>query len=183
MGANGMYLTLNQAAKAANKSPSTIHKALKSGRLSYASKDDNGYKIDPAELFRVFPKANGKNTESERIRIKENGGERSGEYPANTQDFETELSKKDAEITALKTERDLYKVQNEKIEQQCENWENRFDKLLLTYQPAATQQPAEGDTAKSGATPSNTRRWAELALFAIVTGLAIGAVAFFAKYG
>jgi len=50
------YLTLGQAAKEAAVSKSTISKALKSGRLSYVSKDSAGYQIDPAELFRVFPK-------------------------------------------------------------------------------------------------------------------------------
>ena len=48
-----MY-TLGQAAKAAGKSKSTILRALKGGKLS-GSKDENGqYRIDPAELHRVF---------------------------------------------------------------------------------------------------------------------------------
>lgn len=48
-----MY-TLGQAAKAAGKSKSTILRALKDGKLS-GSKDENGqYRIDPAELHRVF---------------------------------------------------------------------------------------------------------------------------------
>lgn len=50
------YLTLGQAAKEARVSKSTVSKALKSGRLSYVSKTSAGYEIDPAELFRVFPK-------------------------------------------------------------------------------------------------------------------------------
>ncbi|MDF4094269.1 hypothetical protein PIG58_08495, partial [Bifidobacterium catenulatum] len=36
-------------------SKGTVSKALKSGRLSYADKTDNGYLIDTSELFRVFP--------------------------------------------------------------------------------------------------------------------------------
>lgn len=51
-----VYLSLGQAAKEAGVSKATISKALKSGRLSYASKSPAGYEIDPAELFRVFPK-------------------------------------------------------------------------------------------------------------------------------
>lgn len=50
------YLTLGQAAKEAGVSKSTVSKALKSGKLSYVSKTSAGYEIDPAELFRVFPK-------------------------------------------------------------------------------------------------------------------------------
>ena len=50
-----MKLTLNQAAKECGRAKSTISKALKSGKLSYVEKTDAGYRIDPAELFRVFP--------------------------------------------------------------------------------------------------------------------------------
>ena len=51
-----MYLSLNQAAKETGKSPSTISRAIKSGKLSIAEKcEDGSFKIDPAELFRVFP--------------------------------------------------------------------------------------------------------------------------------
>lgn len=46
------YLSLTQAAKACGKSKGTVSKALTSGRLSYVSKDDGGYQIDPAELQR-----------------------------------------------------------------------------------------------------------------------------------
>lgn len=49
------FLTLGQAAKAVNKGKGTISKAIKSGRLSIAEKIGSTYKIDPAELFRVFP--------------------------------------------------------------------------------------------------------------------------------
>ena len=51
-----MYLSLGQAAREAGVAKSTISKALSSGKLSYREKSSEGYKIDPAELFRVFPK-------------------------------------------------------------------------------------------------------------------------------
>lgn len=51
-----MNLSLGQAAKACGKSKATISKALKSGKLSFVKKTSAGYEIDPAELFRVFPK-------------------------------------------------------------------------------------------------------------------------------
>jgi hypothetical protein len=52
-----MFFSLGQAAKEVGVAKSTVSKALSSGRLSYAEKSSAGYKIDPAELFRVFPKA------------------------------------------------------------------------------------------------------------------------------
>ena len=50
-----MHYSLGQAAKAAGVSKSTISKALSTGRLSYVERDSAGYRIDPAELHRVFP--------------------------------------------------------------------------------------------------------------------------------
>jgi excisionase family DNA binding protein len=52
---NPMVYTLGEAAKATGKSKATISKAIKSGRIS-ATKDDKGvFRIDPAELHRVYP--------------------------------------------------------------------------------------------------------------------------------
>lgn len=50
-----MGLTLRQAAEKCGKSRSTIHRALKSGKLSGSRDDDGAWSIDPAELARVFP--------------------------------------------------------------------------------------------------------------------------------
>lgn len=46
---------MTKGAELAGVSKGTVSKALKSGRLSYAEKTDNGYLIDTSELFRVFP--------------------------------------------------------------------------------------------------------------------------------
>lgn len=59
--------TLGEAAKAAGVSKGTISKALKSGRLSARSKENNQFQIDAAELFRVFPKKPLQPTENERL--------------------------------------------------------------------------------------------------------------------
>ena len=48
------YLSLGAAAKATGKSKTTIGKYIKNGKMSAVSKDESGYQIDPAELFRVF---------------------------------------------------------------------------------------------------------------------------------
>ncbi len=53
-----MYLTLGQAAKQTGKSKTTIWKYIQIGKLSYVSKDSSGYKLDPAEVFRVFTPTN-----------------------------------------------------------------------------------------------------------------------------
>lgn len=48
-------LTLSQAAKAANKSKSTLSRAIKTGRLSATRLEDGNFLIDPAELYRAYP--------------------------------------------------------------------------------------------------------------------------------
>ena len=50
-----MSYTLNEAAKATGKSKTTIHRALKSGKISATKTDNGAYAIEPAELHRVFP--------------------------------------------------------------------------------------------------------------------------------
>ncbi len=50
-----MSYTLNEAAKATGKSKTTIHRALKSGKVSATKTNSGAYAIEPAELHRVFP--------------------------------------------------------------------------------------------------------------------------------
>lgn len=49
-----MSYTLNEAAKAVGKSKTTIHRAIKSGKISASKLDSGAYAIDPSELYRVF---------------------------------------------------------------------------------------------------------------------------------
>src|SRR5919206_569080 len=48
-----MY-SLSAAAKATGKSKATIHRAIKTGKVSATRHEDGSYTIDPAELHRVF---------------------------------------------------------------------------------------------------------------------------------
>lgn len=50
-----MSYTLGDAAKAVGKSKTTLHRAIKSGRISAIKSEDGSYSIDPSELHRVFP--------------------------------------------------------------------------------------------------------------------------------
>ena len=51
-----MAYTLGEAAKASGKSKATISKAIKSGRLSAVKQDTGVFRIEAAELHRVYPK-------------------------------------------------------------------------------------------------------------------------------
>ena len=50
-------LSLNKAAKEASVAKSTLLEALNYGRMSAKKNDKGHWQIDPAELFRVFPKS------------------------------------------------------------------------------------------------------------------------------
>lgn len=52
-----MSYTVGTAAKATGKSKSTIARAIDAGRLSAERLEDGSYRIDPAELHRVFAPA------------------------------------------------------------------------------------------------------------------------------
>lgn len=52
----GVYLTLGEASRETGVQKSTLSKALKSGKLSYFEKTSAGYKIEPSELFRIYPR-------------------------------------------------------------------------------------------------------------------------------
>ena len=54
-----MLLTLGQAAHQVGRSKSALSRDVKAGRLSASRNDDGSFAIDPAELARVFPPAQG----------------------------------------------------------------------------------------------------------------------------
>jgi len=142
---NTPLLSLNQAAKAAQKSPSTIHKYLKNGRLSYISKDDNGYKIDPSELYRVFPKTKGANAKSANDRMISNSTKNAHEY--------IEL-KAEAEILRQKNKLLTERLSEQKnhigeLQDQRDKWQEQANKILLTYDnnKSTKEQSKDKDSA------------------------------------
>ena len=99
-----MY-SLKQAADAVGRGKPAILKAIKGGRIS-AQKDDNGqWRIDPAELHRVYPMVTGNGSGTA-------AGERE-KIPRSASNLDREidplrerLGEKDELIADLRTERD-----------------------------------------------------------------------------
>lgn len=87
---NTTQFTLGQAADYVGRSKATLSKALKTGKLSYVEKTKAGYKIDLAELTRVYGEPSIK-PQNERL---ETGGEQ----------VETEVLKARAEIIEQRLE-------------------------------------------------------------------------------
>ncbi|HET6377231.1 MAG TPA: hypothetical protein VFG05_02825 [Methylocella sp.] len=127
-----MYLTLGQAAREAGVAKSTISKALASGKLSYREKNSDGYKIDPAELFRVFPKTS-KNTSDETSSNDWQLSSHGAEMPYSAK-FEIELARlkslveeKDRRIADLESDRAQLREDRHRL---TENWQEERVRLL-----------------------------------------------------
>lgn len=108
-----MAYTLGEAAKATGKSKATISKAIKSGRIS-AVKDESGtFRIDPAELHRVYtPTVSNEQEEtpSELAGNTTNDG-RIRELQARLDAAHERLADKETVISDLREDRDKWRQQ------------------------------------------------------------------------
>ena len=115
------HLTAGEASRLAGVSKATICRALKSGKLSYISNDSDGYKIDPAELSRVY---NVKHHETPQgVAMKRY--ETPSETPQNDHEKEiSELKIKHLEekLRIVEEKIDDLKAERDKWEQQSKYW-------------------------------------------------------------
>lgn len=71
-----MSYTIREAAKATGRSKATIHRAVQSSKISAAKDDATGeWRIDPAELHRVFPAVSPRQNQPADLRHSETGDE------------------------------------------------------------------------------------------------------------
>lgn len=111
-----MQYTLGEAAKATGKSKTTLHRAIKSGKISATRQGDNSYSIDPSELHRVFPPVTPKHTPEQ---LHRNDTEHQ-DGTAETLRFQLETAEKERErerqlmqetIADLREDRDRWRQQ------------------------------------------------------------------------
>ncbi|MFP5510971.1 MAG: helix-turn-helix domain-containing protein [Alphaproteobacteria bacterium] len=111
-----MSYTLGDAAKATGKSKTTVHRAIKSGKISAAKVDDGSYSIDPAELHRVFPPVTGA---TPKVSLQRNAPEQHGNT-LETLRIQLEMQEKERErerallqetIADLREDRDKWRQQ------------------------------------------------------------------------
>ena len=104
------FFTLGEASKQTGIQKSTLSKALKSGKLSYVDKTSAGYKIDPAELFRVFPKKPLEAVSSERLDTPQETHE-INELKAKLHAQDKLMQRLESENKDLKADRDEWREQ------------------------------------------------------------------------
>ena len=123
----GVYVSLSKASQITGKSKSVIYNSLKNGVLSYVSKDTNGYKIDMAELCRVF---NIKENQEQTEPVLKNNLERNetpNAPPKNAHEIEI------LKLKLIHAEKlvEIYKDQANIYKEQAENWKKQANQLLL----------------------------------------------------
>ena len=108
-----MAYTLGEAAKASGKSKATISKAIKSGRLSAIRQDTGIFRIEAAELYRVYPKTvdgNQDRTPQTVAQTPENTPS-VRELQARLEAAQERLTDRDAVIADLREDRDRWRQQ------------------------------------------------------------------------
>ncbi len=126
-------LTLGQAAKETGLAKSAISRAIKTGRLSAVRQENGSFAIDPAELFRVYPRNSSREQESERMAT-----------PGEHQEQQREIVVLRELIEEIKGERDDLRNERDRLLRLVE--EQAGTVRLLTHQAAPG--------------PRRERRWA-----------------------
>lgn len=122
-----VYVSLSKASKITGKSKSVIYNSLKNGVLSYVSKDIKGYKIDMAELCRVF---NIKENQEQTEPVLKNNLERN-ETPNATIKNAQEIEILKLKLNHAEKLAETYKEQANIYKDQAENWKKQANQLLL----------------------------------------------------
>jgi hypothetical protein len=120
-----MY-TLGTAATAAGLSKSTIHRAIKAGRISATKNDIGDWSIDPAELHRVFPPVTDEPVPLERDA---------------TPKLAAVVAKLEGEITALKGVSDLLRSQLDDVRTDRDAWREQAARLALPAPEVEHKRP------------------------------------------
>ena len=134
-----MSYTLGEAAKATGMSKAAISRAIKNGTVSAEKQDNGSFKIDPAELHRVYPPVAEKQVNDER-RATLGNGHLNGEFLV----LQAKLEAATQRLADIRDE--LADVRDDR-----DHWRAQAEKLLLAGPRSHTEQPAAQPPAK--------RRW------------------------
>lgn len=145
-----MSYTLGEAAKATGMSKAAISRAIKNGTLSAEKQENGSYRIDPAELHRVYPPVSQQRLQQQATETDDatklnpalNAENR--ELRAKLESAEQRLRDRDEVIADLREDRD--------------RWRAQAERLLLAdqrTQPASAPAPAPTETAA----PARRRWW------------------------
>ena len=113
-------LSMSEAAARTGLSKSTIHRAIKGGKLSAERQEDGSYEIDPAELFRVYRPA-----QSELTRLAGRSG-----TPSDTPETASGTDW-DAVEAHLRELLEIERRRGEELRQERDAWRAQAERLAL----------------------------------------------------
>lgn len=146
-----MSWSISQAAKETGLSKSTISRAIKAGRISALRQDDGAYLIEPAELFRVYPRGVAQPSPDGSYEAVRNPHEKVYATPLhNMEILQVKLAMTEA---MLQQERENSRKQQETVEDLRRRLDAASEKVLALAQPASD---ARSDALR---TPPQPRRW------------------------
>lgn len=146
-----MSWSISQAAKETGLSKSTISRAIKAGRVSALRQDDGAYLIEPAELFRVYPREVAQPSPDARHEAVRNPHEEA--YATTSHDVEILRVKLAMTEALLQQERENSKRQQETVEDLRRRLDAASEKVLALAQPSSE---ARHDAPRN---PPQPRRW------------------------
>jgi len=126
-----MVFTMGQAAKEASVSKPTLSRAIKSGKLSASKNSKGGWDIDPAELFRVYPR----NTDNGSGNGSDNGSMKQNATPAVTP---PETAVLQAQIDGLRERLADMRTMLDREREQADKWRETAEnnqRLLADQRP------------------------------------------------
>jgi hypothetical protein len=130
-----MTYTLGTAARATGLSKSTIHRAIKGGRVSAGRSDTGDYAIDPAELHRVFPPVD---TTAARFG---NGSMSRSASPSEAVEMAMKNARREAEIAASALVAELLRRQLDETRQDLNHWRGQAQRLVALPPPTPASAP------------------------------------------
>ncbi|TGN42971.1 DNA-binding protein [Paracoccus liaowanqingii] len=146
-----MSWSISQAAKETGLSKSTISRAIKAGRVSALRQDDGAYLIEPAELFRVYPREVAQPSPDAHHEAVRNPHEEA--YATPSHDVEILRVKLAMTEALLQQERENSKRQQETVEDLRRRLDAASEKVLALAQPSSE---ARRDAPRN---PPQPRRW------------------------
>lgn len=149
-----MSWSVSRAARETGLSKSTISRAIKSGRISAARQHDGSYLIEPAELFRVYPR----NVAQLPSDARHDAVRNQLQEASATTSKEIELLKLKLVMTEelLAQERENSKRQHETVQDLRKRLDAATDKVLALAQPTQTNADATLDAERN---PRKRRLW------------------------
>ncbi len=131
-----MEFTLSAAAKATGKGKSTIHNAIKSGKLSARRTETGSYQIDASELARVF-------------KMNPVEGSRLDDPEPSSEPFRTEVAVLRTKVTMLEDQLARERETNSDTLSDLRKRLDRSEERVLALTNQATPNPQESPPRRS----------------------------------